>query len=181
MTVEQFLTWSERQPEGRYELFGGQVVRQSHDGVSMQAETVQHVRVKGNAFAALRAAVQQAGAPCEVFTDGVTVKIDDTTGFEPDVTVCCGSSAAPRDLVVDNPVIVIEVLSEGTARRDFRDKLEGYASHPTIRHYVILDPDKPLAIHYARQEDGTFLAKLQSDGELQLSPPGLTVHLRDLF
>jgi Uma2 family endonuclease len=181
MTFQEFLRWAERQPEGRYELFGGEAVRQSHDGVSMQAETVQHVRVKGNAYASLRAALKAAGASCEVLMDGATVKIDESTGFIPDVLVYCGDRPAPASLTVENPVIVIEVLSEGTAKRDFRDKFEGYASVSSIQHYLILDPEKPLVIHYARQPDGSFLARLLAAGELRLDPPGIAISVGELF
>jgi Uma2 family endonuclease len=181
MTVQEFLHWAERQPEGRYELFGGEAVRQSHDGVSMQAETIQHVRVKGNAFAGLRAAIKAAGAPCEVLMDGATVKIDDATAYIPDVLVYCGERPAPGSLTIDNPVIVVEVLSEGTAKRDFRDKFEGYAKIASIQHYLILDPEKPLVIHYARQPDDSFLARLLAKGELNLDPPGIAIAIGELF
>ncbi len=181
MTVDEFLRWSARQPEGRYELFDGVPVRQSHDGVSMQAETLRHVRVKGSVNRTLWSAVQASGAPCEVLTDGATVKIDATTSFVPDVVVACGSLTDANSLTVDNPVVVVEVLSQGTAKRDFRDKLEGYGHVQSIRHYLILDPDKPLVIHHARQREGGFLTRLLSDGDLRLDPPGLAIPIAAFF
>ena len=82
MTVDEFLLWAEGK-EGRWEL---------HDGVAvmMAPERLPHIRTEFSAATAMKDALKQAGLPCEVFADGVSVKIDARTAFEPDATVVCG-------------------------------------------------------------------------------------------
>lgn len=181
MTVDEFLVWSQQQEEGRYELFDGEVVRQSHDGVSMQAEKIAHTAVKGNIYVAFRAAIAKTDVKCFTLTDGATVRITAKQAFEPDVLVYCGEKADPQSLEIPNPVIVVEVLSKGTASRDLGDKLAGYFTLPSVAHYLIVDPDKALVIHHARGEGDEIRTRILRDGEIVMAPPGIRIALADLF
>src|SRR6516162_6360362 len=79
MKVPEFLAWAGKQPEtARYELVDGEII-------AMTRDTVGHNRAKFAAAIALRAAIRAAGVPCEVFIDGVGVKIKDGTLRIPDV------------------------------------------------------------------------------------------------
>src|SRR5215207_1793335 len=92
MTVDEFLAWAEGRP-GRYELFRGEVV-------AMSPETVGHTAIKGAVYAALLVGTRQRGLPCHVLPDGATVRIDDTTAYEPDALVYCGQKLAPTALEI---------------------------------------------------------------------------------
>lgn len=84
MTANEFLDWAMTQPDGvRYELVAGEVV-------AMAPERASHGRAKVAVFDALRAAVTAAGLPCEAFIDGMAVRIDEPTVYEPDVLLRCG-------------------------------------------------------------------------------------------
>ncbi len=83
MTVDEFISWCETQPKGRYELHDGVVV-------SMSPERLGHIRMKVEAIFALRQAVRAAGLLCEAVGDGATVRIDNATAYEPDALVYCG-------------------------------------------------------------------------------------------
>ena len=82
LTSDEFLPWAEVM-DGRWEL---------HDGlaVMMSPERVSHGETKGEAYAALKAAVKRAGLPCKAYPDGVAVRIDARTTYEPDASVSCG-------------------------------------------------------------------------------------------
>jgi Uma2 family endonuclease len=134
MTVEEFLAWAEGR-DGRWELIDGRPV-------AMAPERAAHLLSKGEAWAALRRAVERADFSCTVFPDGATVRISARTAFEPDALVTCGAPVPPDAIEIPNPMIVVEVLSEGTARRDHGVKLEGYFSLPSVTHYLILDPER---------------------------------------
>ena len=59
--------------------------------------------------------------------------------------------ASPDDTIaVDDPIIVVEVLSPSTAAIDHGRKLSGYFSLPSVQHYMILDPDRRVVIHHKR-------------------------------
>jgi hypothetical protein len=82
MTVDEFLAWAAGRP-GRYELFRGEVY-------AMSPEAVGHAKIKGAVYGALVSGIRQRNLPCHVLPDGVTIRIDETTAYEPDAQVYCG-------------------------------------------------------------------------------------------
>lgn len=174
MTVEQFIDWAMAQPRGRYELYGGRVVQ-------MSPERTEHIEIKGNAYLALRMAVQKRQKKCHVLTDGATIRIDGETAYEPDAVVYCGEKLAPDTIIIPEPVIVVEVTSPSSEARDAGIKLAGYFKLPSIVHYLIVDPDDRLVVHHRRRDDGEIVTRVVESGDLVLDPPGLTVSLADIF
>src|SRR5271157_4243283 len=69
---------------------------------------------------------RSAGLPREAFADGVAVKIDAGTIFEPDASVVCGPRKEDDTIVASDPTVVVEVLSPSTAAIDHGRKLSGY-------------------------------------------------------
>ena len=173
MTVEEFLPWAEGK-EGRWEL---------HDGVPvmMSPERVLHGRVKFSAAKALDGAVATAGLPCEVSTDGLAVRIDARATYEPDASVVCGPRAPPDAVEIDNPVVVVEVLSPSTAAINHGRKLSGYFSLPSVQHYLILDPERRVVIHHKRGASDAIETRVLTDGVARLDPPGFDVAVEALL
>ena len=56
----------------------------------------------------------------------MTVRIDETTAYEPDAVVYSGEKIARSAVEVPNPLIVVEVLSPSTRQVDVSIKLAGY-------------------------------------------------------
>lgn len=173
MNVDEFLVWAEDQP-GRYELVEGQVV-------AMSPERVRHAEVKASAYLALRSALNRTQLPCRALPDGMSVRIDDTTVFEPDALVYCGTRADPDAIEIPNPILVVEVLSPSTVTVDSGRKLSGYFSIASVAHYLMIDPVKRLVIHHARGAEGLIATRIASEGTLDLTPPGLSLSVAELF
>jgi Uma2 family endonuclease len=176
MTTLEFLDWVEQHGvEGVcYDLIHGEIVAQA-------ASRAAHGRVKAASWLALSAAIRKAGVRCEAFVETLTVEIADGLTFEPDVLVECGPPLAPDARLSKNPVIVIEVLSPSTERRDETTKYVGYLKQRGVPHYLVIDPDNRLVIHHRRVSDGEFATRILTTGTLTLDPPGLTVAVADLF
>lgn len=171
LTVEDYVGWAEHQNERqRTELINGQIV-------PIAPERVEHGEVKLAAAIALRTAIATAGLPCHALGDGVTVRIDEFTAYEPDALVYCGARLARGAVIVPAPVLVVEVLSPATAHTDTSAKLIGYFTVPSVMHYLLLDPDNGTVTHHAR---GRAPAMLTS-GALRLDPPGLDLRVEDFF
>ncbi|HEX4767597.1 MAG TPA: Uma2 family endonuclease [Lichenihabitans sp.] len=134
MTVDEFLAWAETQP-GRHELVDGRVF-------AMAPERARHTRAKAAAHASLAGAIARASRPCEVMPNGMTVRIDRSTAYEPDGLVYCGSRLPDDAIEVSNPIIVVEVLSPSTGNYDKAGKLVGYFMVESLQHYLIVDPDR---------------------------------------
>jgi Uma2 family endonuclease len=180
MTVDEFLLWAEGREE-RWELHDGVPVMISDVPVAMSPERLAHTRAKGTAFIALVDALKNAGLPCEAFTDGLAVKIDARTTFEPDASVVCGSRRADDTIAVSDPVIVVEILSPNNAGIDHGRKLSGYFSLPSVQHYLILDPERRVVIHHKRGPGDAIETRVLSEGAAKLDPPGFEVAVEAMF
>lgn len=173
MTADEFLVWAMEQPTGRYELVDGEVV-------AMAPERVAHARCKLDAAIALHAAVRTDGRGCEVFSDGMAVRIDETTMYEPDAALRCGDPLDGDDTFYSDPVVIVEVLLPSTRGVDTGTKLEGYFRLDSLRHYLIVNPKRKSIVHHRR--DGAAIATtILHEGRLRLDPPGLDVPVAAFF
>jgi Uma2 family endonuclease len=169
MKVDEYVQWALAQPAGRYELLDGEVL-------TMPAERAAHGLLKLELAIRLREAVRTAGLQCQVFVDGMAVRVDDQTAFEPDALVRCGPPLNPDATLVVDPVIVAEVLSPSSRTADTSVKLTRYFAIPTVSHYLILNTDHAGAVHHRRTLDG-IATQIVPPGPLRLDPPGITVML----
>jgi Uma2 family endonuclease len=161
--------WAMEQPEGkRYELVAGEVV-------AMAPERAAHARTKFHFARRFADTVEAAGLPCEVFGDGMAVRVDATTIYEPDAMVRCGTPIDDNATEVTDPLILIEVVSPSSRKRDTGGKLEDYFRIPSVRHYLIVKTENHAIIHHRRDEAGGITTHIVRDGIIQLDPPGFTV------
>src|SRR5712692_10433056 len=173
MTVDEYLAWAEEHP-GRYELLDGTVF-------AMPPEGAGHAEKKAAIHAALLAGIRARGLACYALPDGMTVRIDDVTAYEPDALVYCGTRLLPSAVDVPNPVVVVEVLSPSTRHIDLSAKLADYFRLPSIAHYLIVDPERPRIVHYARTTGDTILTRIVSEGSIKLDLPGLEFAMADVY
>lgn len=174
MSATEFTVWCRAQLSGRYELVAGEVV-------AMAPERVAHVRLKARVWESLRDGLAARRLPCEALADGATVRIDESTVYEPDALVHCDPDLSPDAIEIPAPVVVVEVLSPSTAGRDTGAKLEDYFRLETVAHYLIFKTERPTAIHHHRRPDGTIITAIHSAGVLELDPPGMILDLNWIF
>jgi Uma2 family endonuclease len=175
MTSREFRAWAGARPEGeRYELVAGEVV-------AMAPERASHNRIKFNIALSLRAAVLEAGLPCQTFTDGMAVEIDDETNYEPDAMVRCGEPVSDEATVVTDPMIVVEVVSPSSGGADSGGKLADYFKLPSVQHYVVVRPRKRSVVHHRRGGDGRIETTIVAGSTLELTPPGISVQIASFF
>lgn len=175
MTADEFIAWAMGQPEGeRYELVAGEVV-------AMSPERASHNEGKLAAVLALREAIRARGLPCRAYTDGMTVRIDDHTVYEPDALVRCGERLGPDVVEISDPIILVEVLSPGTHKVDTGIKLGDYFRLPSLRHYLIVNTKARFVAHHERGDDDAIITRIARAGTLTLDPPGLALEVAALF
>jgi Uma2 family endonuclease len=174
MSADAFLEWAEAQ-EGRYQLIAGEIV-------AMAPERASHSHVKRMVANALDAAIAKARLPCRAFVDGLGVKIDGKTVFEPDALVNCGDRISRNSLLAPNPVIVVEVVSPTSTRRDLAVKFTNYFRHPGVQHYLVAVLENQTVIQHSRSDGDTLKTRIAGIGDsLIFDPPGITVAVSDLF
>jgi Uma2 family endonuclease len=167
MTSDEFIAWAMEQGR-RYELAAGEVV-------GIAPERSAHALTKARAWRRLTEAVEAAGLQCDVYPDGMTVEVDLGNVYEPDALVRCGPRLPDDAVKLNDPVIVVEVLSPSTRARDSGAKLIDYFRLPSVHHYLIFRTEDRAIIHHARNADGTILTRIVREGTLRLDPPGITV------
>ncbi len=173
MTVEEFRKWDETQPIGRFELEDGYVIR-------MQAENNRHNLCKSAMLIATTNAVRRAGLDCTVLGDGCSIRIDDWTVFEPDMTLQCNAPVDPDSLEATRPVLLVEVMSKSTSHIDMGRKMSAYFSLPSVQHYLVVDAKKKLVLHHRRNGD-EVATRFVREGDLSLGFLNLTIDIGELW
>ncbi len=105
----------------------------------MAGGTARHAQVQGNIFFALRQRLRGSG--CAPYNSDLAVQTLDISIRYPDVTVYCGHGETRDDQkkAFDDPRVIFEVLSGGTARTDLRVKLDEYKALPSVDTIVFVD------------------------------------------
>jgi Uma2 family endonuclease len=170
MTLAEFLLWEERQ-ELRYEFDG-------FGPVAMTGGTIAHDQIIFDLRTAL--AARLAGTPCRALGPNVKIIADGRARY-PDAVVVC-KPVSPNDTVAADPVVVFEVLSEGSSQTDLIDKNREYRATPSIQRYVVLQQTRKAAIVFVRYEDG-WLSEILSGDEASLDMPeiGIALPLREVY
>ena len=170
MTLAEFLAWEERQ-ELRYEFDG-------FEPIAMTGGTIAHHQITFDLRTALTARL--AGKPCRPLGTNVKIIVDGRARY-PDAFFVCQPVALGATNATD-PVVVFEVLSEGSGETDLIDKNREYRATPSIQRYVVLQQTHKAAIVFVRREDG-WLSEIVSgdDASLDLPEIGISVALREVY
>jgi Uma2 family endonuclease len=132
-------------------------------------------------FVALREAIKRADLPCIAAVDGPMVRLSPNRMARPDVLVYCGPRVPRGVQEVTNPLILVEVLSPSTKKRDHGVKLQGYFTLPSLWHYLIVDPDRARLIQHKRAAGNATETEIVTGARLRLDPPGLDVDLTEVL
>lgn len=167
-TVAEFELWHARQPE-RWEFVAGQPRL-------MAPGSLNHSIIKGNVFAALRAALE--GQPCHVFVDGAQILTDEISAI-PDVLVTC----APLDHstpAIAQPTLLVEVMSPSSEADDTGRKWLSYRKIPSLKHYLIVAQEQRVVQIHSRAGD-VWRERFVSSGTLELDDPPLRLDLDAVY
>jgi Uma2 family endonuclease len=101
---------------------------------------------------------QLRGRPCRVYPSDLKIRVG-SRFFYPDVSVICGPCdfyEATND-VVQNPTVIVEVLSESTKEYDRGAKFMSYQQISSLHDYLLVYQDEPLVEHYTRHSENAWL------------------------
>jgi Uma2 family endonuclease len=123
---------------------------------AMAGATNQHNVIATSAIISLGG--QLRGKPCQALNSDVKVRIEfpnHTRFYYPDAMVVCKSNL-PTDHFQDQPVVVIEVLSDSTRRADLGEKRDAYLTLPSLKVLMFVEPEKPSVSLHRRKSGGGF-------------------------
>lgn len=135
----------------------------------------EHARIVGNIARGMDNQFVAAGSPCQTFTETFYMKERALVSqLLPDVMVVCGD-LEPGATSTAEPVVLVEVLSVGSVGRDRYEKWHIYQQLATLRHYVLVEQNRPHMEVYDRI-DGTWAGFRVLDGmDAILTLPALDV------
>jgi Uma2 family endonuclease len=82
----------------------------------------------------------------------------------PDVAVACGEILTENnDTTLLNPMIVFEVLSKSTEKRDRGDKAEDYFRLESLTEYVLVSQYRFRVEHFSRQNNNVWTLNIYED------------------
>ncbi len=144
ITVQDYLE-SESSGTTKHEYVDGRVY-------AMAGASNVHNRIASRVLGALYQ--QLANASCEAYNSDTKIRVcaqQRTYFYYPDASVVCQSNP-DKDTYQDQPVVIVEVISESTRRIDEGEKLDRYLTIDSLDTYVLLEQVK----HEARvfQRDG---------------------------
>jgi Uma2 family endonuclease len=120
--------------------------------------------------------------PCRVFSSDVKVHVAwdwRERFYYPDVVVGC--EAGDTDpYVVEQPKLVVEVLSDSTERDDRSDKFYAYRRLTSLEEYVLVAQDVRRVEVY-RRETGWDLEVYETEGDFNLRSVGLDLTLAEVY
>jgi Uma2 family endonuclease len=172
-TADDYLAWEADQAT-KHEYVRGEVF-------AMAGAKDAHVTVALNVASLLKTHLR--GTPCRTFISDMKLKVEAAGAFYyPDVFVTCD----PRDRADDQykryPSLVVEVLSESTARYDYGRKFANYRLLDSLREYVVIDPDALTVEVFRRDTEGHWvLYPFEGEGEAEFASVECRLPLAMIF
>lgn len=151
--------------------------------VSMAGTSVPLERISRNLVSELHFSLKNKSS--EVFSSEVKVAIGHKKAFYyPDAMVVCGdlSYARGRNDMIDNPILIIEIISPESEIRDRGEKFLSYQTLPSLQEYVLISQNQVNVEIFSKDEKGWRYNRYSDlDGKIAFQSVGVEVALRDLY
>jgi Uma2 family endonuclease len=176
VTPEAYFEY-ERSIEGRAEYFDGMIF-------DMAGGTKGHGQIPLNLATELTIGLR--GKPCIIYNSDVKIQLKTEHAYlYPDLSVVCGESEESRieNEIIQDPILIVEVLSESTAIRDIGVKFFKYQQIENLIEYVLVDQFYPIINVLQKSEGGgwTVRSSVGMESEIRLESLGLTIPLALIY
>jgi Uma2 family endonuclease len=151
-TLAEYLEFEEASP-AKHEFHHGEIL-------AMSGSSPEHALITVNALATIHAKL--VGKPCRVYSSDLKIAVGSSADIQyPDGSVVCGPlqyhPADPKNRLITNPRVIVEVLSPTTEAYDRGAKFSLYRTLPSLEEYVLISQNSPLIETFVRQADGRFV------------------------
>jgi Uma2 family endonuclease len=156
------------------------------DGVmyQMAGGSESHNLITGNTVTELNINLRKS--PCKVYPSDMKVGMPKGRRFYyPDVSVVCGEVqfADDRKDIILNPMLIVEVLSDGTAAYDRGKQFLSYQQIESLQEYVLISQDEYLVERFIKQSNGDWLysTAVGIDKNITFTSINCTIALADIY
>jgi Uma2 family endonuclease len=168
ISVEDYLT-GELNSDIKHELIDGYVY-------AMAGASANHERISVNVLSEFSNHLKSS--PCEPFGSDMKLRIN-FNFFYPDVMVDCHFDNS-EPYFTQTPIIIVEVLSKSTRKKDTTLKLLSYINIPSLKEYVLIEQDF-VDIQVFRRSEGWIPSHYFLGDEITFESIGLTLSVEDIY
>jgi Uma2 family endonuclease len=172
LTEEEYLRLEDKSEE-RHEFTDG-VLR------AMAGGTKKHSLITQNFLIKLGLLARAKG--CELFAENIRAKLpigSKKNYYYPDVILSCKPNDGD-ERTIENPCMVVEVLSKSTSSIDRGEKLDTYQRIASIKQYIMVDQARCKIEVYTRQGDKWLYQTLES-GQFDIPCLETTMTLDEVY
>ena len=175
LTPEEYLEF-EKTSELRHEYIDGEIY-------AMSGASNAHNLINGNLLVALCS--QLRGTSCQTYINGMKVRVaGGKRFFYPDILVACSDETDNLGAYyMDQPRLIIEVLSKSTEGFDRGDKFKFYRSISSLQDYILVSSLQYSVDHFRRGDNGLWVLQSHQDLEakLNLKSLGIEISVADIY
>ena len=114
-----------------------------------------------------------------VYNHDVKVKIyGENKYYYPDVFITKEAKTENNKYIKFEPVLIVEVVSETTQVNDYVDKYIDYTKIPSLKYYLIIEPETVLITCYRRGENGEWITSKYTKIEDEVTLDALNISFR---
>ena len=179
ITREEYLRREALSPV-KHDFIDGRMVER--EIVSMAGGSPNHVEITPTLIGMLRTALR--GKTCRPFGSDTLVHIEAIDrDYYPDAGVACPPNYL-SDTVgeIDNPTVIVEVLSPSSEKNDRGDKFEDYRLLPSLRDYVLVSTRRRSVEVFSREEDDSWTLRIfVQSSTAHLPSVGVDLPLDELY
>jgi len=168
----------EREATVKSEYVAGEIIPKA-------GASTNHNRIKDNLVGEFY--IHLRGKGCRSFSSDQRVNVPtDSLYAYPDIVVVCGPNQYHDELhdTLTNPMLIVEVLSPGTAGYDRGDKFALYRHSPTFSEYLLVDSEKIRVKVFRKHAEGYWFLASEADAigqTIALATIGLTIPTATIY
>lgn len=177
-TIQEYFAL-EKEKEEKYEYYNGYI----H---AMSGGTANHSLIATNLAGEIRQNLKNKKSSCKTVTSDLKVHLKTINNYVyPDVMVVCDKFqyAKNRKDAIENPVLVIEVLSNSTGAYDRSAKFAKYRTLPSLREYVLVNQYVPKVESWYKVEENVWRISnaVGLESSIYLFSIDCTISLTDIY
>ena len=159
LSLEDYFEF-DKNSEGNFEYFDGEIFEMS--GVS-----VEHATIEVNLITKLNPKAVEKG--CRVFPANLRIKVPVLPTYRYlDLSLVCGEAKFVEIgglQCLENPNLIVEILSDSTERYDRGEKFRQYKSIESFREYLLVSSDGKNVSHFLKHNERFWLQSDYISGE----------------
>ena len=168
LSLERAAEFKSEFVDGEMYAMSGGTSRHSHLAMTLGSELIGQLR----------------GRKCLVFSSDMKVRIAKSKNYlYPDLSIVCGVEKSFEVDVLENPAVIVEVLSPSTADYDHGKKFSIYREIPSLKDYLLVHTQEIMIEHFTPQADGSWLLAYHKgmDAVVELKSIGCSIALKDIY